>query len=118
LFSLDVTPQLIPIGVYNSVQISAYTISVATTVLSTLIIVIQILWVSRMPGASRQPRVAMEIIIESAILYSISALAYTAIISSIATPDATSPTYALYVGLLFAYMAVASHSPCLPVLVF
>ena len=63
--------------------------------------------VSRMPGASRQPQIAMEIIVESAILYSISALVYAPMISPFTTPTAT---YQLYAEIFFAYMAVKSHS--------
>ena len=74
--------------------------------------------VTRMPGASRQPRIAMEIIVESAALYSISALVYTSILSSVTTFISASDTYGQYAGLFFAYMAVESHPSCLPVLVF
>jgi hypothetical protein len=77
-----------------------------------VIIVIRILRVSRMPGASRQPQIAMEIIVESAILYSISALVYTPMISPFTAP---SVTYELYAQLFFAYMAVESHLPYLPI---
>jgi hypothetical protein len=73
-------------------------------------IAVRILMVSRMPGASRQSRVAMEIIIESAALYSISALVYTPMLSSFNAPNAT---YYLYSELFFSYMAVESH-PVLP----
>jgi hypothetical protein len=111
MFSLDVTPQLIPPRTFILVELSSYSLSVATTILSTVIIVIRILQVSRMPGASRQLRIAMEIIVESAVLYSISALVYTAIISSEPTLASDTETYAQYIDLFFAYMAVASHSP-------
>ena len=65
--------------------------------------------VSRMPGASRQPRVEMEIIIESAILYFISALVYTSVLSSFTSPTAASETYVIYVDVFFVYMAVESY---------
>ena len=70
--------------------------------------------VSRMPGASYKPRIAMEIIVESAVLYSISALAYLSIISS---TSLNVETYALYADIFFAYMAVESHPSYLSVLI-
>jgi hypothetical protein len=79
-FALDVTPQVISDNLVNAMIISSFVLSVITTILSSVIIVIRILMVSRMPGASRQPRIAMEIIVESAALYSISALVYTPMI--------------------------------------
>jgi hypothetical protein len=91
-------------GISNIVELSSFALSIVTTILSTLIIVIRILIVSRMPGASHQPIVAMEIIVESALLYSISALVYIAII-----PNASAPAYYTYALLFFAYMAVESH---------
>jgi hypothetical protein len=105
VFSFGVIPQFIPPSIYNPVALSSYSLSVATTVVSTVLIAIRILRVSRRQGASRQPQIAMEIIIESAVLYSISALAYTSMLS----PFAPSATYELYGQLFFAYMAVESH---------
>ena len=71
-----------------------------------------------MPGASRQPRTAMEIIVESAVLYSISALVYTSMLSSITTTATACLPHELYAATFFAYMAVASHPSCFRVLVF
>ena len=118
VFALDVTPQIIPDKLANVVTISSYSLSVVTTVLSTVIIVIQILMVSHMPGASHQPQIAMEIIVESAIPYSISALVYTSFLSSVPAFTATNAIYVLYADIFFAYMAVASHPSCHSVLVF
>ena len=114
LFSFEVTPQVIPECIYGPVELSSFSLSLATTVLSTAIIVIRILMVLCMPGASRQPRIAMEIIIESAILYSISALVYTLMISPFAAPAAI---YYIYAELFFASMAVESHPSYLPILI-
>ena len=114
-FALAIAPQVLPSNLSNALVIASYTLSVVTTVLSTVIIVIQILRVTRMPGASHQPRIAMEIIVESAALYSISALVFTPMITSFNGP---SETYILYPELFFAYMAVTSHLSCLPVLIF
>jgi hypothetical protein len=107
MVGLDITPQFIPNSIYIPVQLSAYSLSVATTVLSTMIIVIRILMVSRMPGATDQPRIAMEIIVESALLYSISALVYTPMVAywSLTTAPAV---YSQYAELFFVYMAVES----------
>jgi hypothetical protein len=116
VFGLDVAPQLIAISIFNGVQLSSYSLSVATTVLSTVIIVIQILRVARMPGASRQPQIAMEIIVESAVLYSISALVYTAILAK-TTATSASDTYVFYADIFFAHMAVASYSSWIPILI-
>jgi hypothetical protein len=115
MFSLDVTPQPISQIIGSSVSLSSYSLSLATTVVSTVIIVIRILMVSRMPGSSRQPRIAMEIIVESAVLYSVSALVYTAILAGMTSTSANN-TYISYANIFFAYMAVASHSSWIPVL--
>jgi hypothetical protein len=64
--------------------------------------------VSRMPGASRQPRIAMEIIVESAVLYSISALVFTPMLANL-SPGTPLATYYQYADLFFAYMAVELH---------
>ena len=67
--------------------------------------------VSRMPGASSQPQSAMEIIVESAALYSISALVYIPMITS---DNKSIATYVLYPDVFFAHMAVESYQPYLP----
>jgi hypothetical protein len=108
LFGLAVTPQGIPNNIVNAVASSSYSASVATTALSTVIIAIRILMVSRMPGASRQPRIAMEIIVESAALYSISALVYTLMLANLSL-NISVGTYIDYADMLFAYMAVESN---------
>jgi hypothetical protein len=50
----------------------------------------------------------MEIIVESAALYAISALVYTPMLAD-SSPDASVATYYLYAEMLFAYMAVECH---------
>ena len=115
MLSLDVTPQSISDRIFIPVELSAYSLSLATTVLSSVIIVIQILMVSRVPGTSCQLRIAMEIIIESALLYSISALVYT---SRLASETTVTSAYNVYADLFFGHMAVMSHPSFLPVLVF
>jgi hypothetical protein len=84
-----------------------YTLSVATTVVSTLIIVFRIVQVSRFPGTQRTLHKAMEIIIESAALYSISALVY---IPMIARTDPNFLVYLEYADVFFANMAVRAHT--------
>ena len=64
--------------------------------------------VSRMAGASRQPLIAMEIIVESAALYAISALIYTPMIADLSTTAAPG-TYILYGDIFFIHMAVEFH---------
>ena len=115
MFAFDISPQFIPDSIVIPVQIGSYSLSVATTALSTVIIVTRILMVTRMPGASRQPQIAMEIIVESAALYSISALVFTPMTASFNGPTAT---YYLYAESFFAYMAVASYLSYHPILIF
>ena len=93
-------PVWIPVSATNAVAVTAYALSVGTTTLSTIIIVTRILLVSRMPGASKEPHLAAEIITESAILYTISALIYIGMIPSQHNSDLTYP------DVFFAYMAV------------
>jgi predicted signal transduction protein with EAL and GGDEF domain len=96
-----VSPAWTPFNIGNAVEITTYALSVGTTTLSTIIIVIRILLVSRTPGASNKPRLAAEIITESAALYTISALIFIAFISG-------NFYYLNYAGVFFAYMAVCS----------
>jgi hypothetical protein len=106
VFGFNVTPAVIQNNTFEGVTITSYALSVVTTVLSTVIIVIRILKVSRLPGATHQSRMAVEIIIESAALYSISALVYVPMLSPL-IPSAT--VYYKYGEIFFAYMAVESH---------
>jgi hypothetical protein len=108
LFGLSLTPQYIPNSIFDPVLLSSYSLSIATTVVSTVIIVIQILMVSRMPGSSCQLTSAMEIIVESAALYSISALVYTPIVAQLSAATAHVAMYQLYADIFFAYMAIES----------
>jgi hypothetical protein len=97
-----VSPAWIPSNIGHATQVTAYALSVGTTTISTVIIVTRILLMSRMsriPGASKQPRLAAEIITESAALYTISALIYLALIPR-------DYYYAEYANSFFAYMAV------------
>ena len=96
-----VYPAWIPPSIWSAVEVTTYALSVSTTTLSTIIIVIRILLVSRMPGASKEPHLAAEIITESAVLYTISALIYIGMIPG------QSISFALhYADVFFAYMAV------------
>ena len=106
MFAFDITPQLIPYKLVSAVAISSYTLSVVTTILSTMIIVIQILMVSRMPGVIHQSRIAIEIVVESAALYSISALIFTPMIADVSL-NTPVMTYYLYADVFFGYMAVS-----------
>jgi hypothetical protein len=115
LFGLNITSQFIPDSVFNTVELSSFSLSVVTTIMSTTIIVIRIVMVSRMPGASYKPPIAMEIIVESAVLYSISALVYTPMLALFNSP--TAATYELYANIFFAYMAVESHTSSLSILI-
>jgi hypothetical protein len=116
-FGLDVrlTPHAIPASIYNTVELSAITLSVVTTVLSTVIIAIRILMVSRMPGASHKLWIAMEIMIESALLYSISALVLIPMGALLAGTESV-VTYYEYAQVVFIYMAVESRYSFFPLL--
>jgi hypothetical protein len=100
-FAIQVYPAWLPLKTGSAVQATTYTLSVCTTTLSTIIIAIRIILVSRMPGASKHPRLAAEIITESAALYTISALIYIAMIPG-------NYYWAPYTRVIFAYMAVRS----------
>jgi hypothetical protein len=103
MFGMDVSPTFFPDNVYFSIETTTYSLSVATTVLSTLIISGRILKVSHMAGISSQPRTVLEIIVESAALYSIAALGF---ISLMGVSDPNVGTYSLYMQLFFTNMAV------------
>jgi hypothetical protein len=93
-----VYPAWIPANICYAVEITTYALSVGTTAACTIIIVARILLVSRMPGASKQPHLAVEIITESAALYTISALVYIGMIQR----QSNNP----YTNIFFSYMAV------------
>jgi phosphatidylserine synthase len=107
MFAFDVTLPAPSDSVYIAVERGTYSLSVATTVLSTIIIAIRILMVSRIPGGNRQRSIAVEIIVESAVRYSISAVVYTSMIPPISWTG-SSATHYLYAGVFFRHMAVES----------
>jgi hypothetical protein len=114
-FGFAFVPQGTPSNIYNAVELSSLSLSVVTTVLSTVIISIRILIVSRMPGASRKLWITMEIIVESALLYSISALVVIPMGALLANSESAG-TYYGYAQTFFTYMAVESHRSSFPVL--
>ena len=73
----------VPNEIARPLNLSNMILSVATTVVSTIIIAIQIWRVARLPGATRQPRKVVEIIIESAAFYSIASLVYIGVYNSL-----------------------------------
>jgi hypothetical protein len=83
-------------AIWLPLNLSNIILSLVTTILSTLIIVIQILRVSRLPGVSRQPYTAIGIIIESAALYSVASLVYI--------PISTVNSNGLLMAVLYAEM--------------
>ena len=98
MFSLEVTPQFIPDRIAIPVELSSCSVSVPAPVLSTAIILIRILVVSRIARASHQPQIAMETIIKSDRIYCISALVYISISSYLLTL-ATAITFYVYAEL-------------------
>jgi hypothetical protein len=103
LFAMDVSPQVIPINIPFATIVSSYSLSIATTILSTLIITVRIVMVYRMEGVGSQPRIAVEILVESAALYFIAAIVY---IPMIGPNNANPATYTQYAEIFFANMAV------------
>jgi hypothetical protein len=106
LFGSDLSPIFFPSEIVNPLYISSYALPVAATVLSTLLIVWQILIVLRMPGASHRPLTALEIVVESAALYSVSALVLLALVVC-SDSDTYYQTVYLYAHEFFIYMAVS-----------
>jgi hypothetical protein len=104
-FIILVYPAWISENAAAAVQSTTYALSVGTTTTSTIIIVTRILLVTRMPGTSKKVHLVVEIITESAALYTLSALIYIGMIHG---------TYygvvinTLYAGVFFGYMAVCS----------
>jgi hypothetical protein len=86
---------------------TAYSLSLATTVLTSLLIVVRILRVGRIPGTTNQSRTSMEIIVESAALFTVASLVYIPILAVQLTKG--SETAYPYVQVFWAYTAV-SHS--------
>jgi hypothetical protein len=84
-----------------ALNITNISLSVATTILCSLIIVTRIFLISRMPGTTRQPTKAAEIVIESATFYSIIALMWIALDSGLPTA-----TYSLYVDVFYTIALV------------
>jgi hypothetical protein len=108
VFILDFL-QLPPSGIIPALGITNVTLSVATTILCTLIISAKIMLNSKMllestSGRNSDANFIVKIIVESAALYSISSLAYIPLIT-LSSVEAS--TYALYVDLFFGNMAVS-----------
>jgi uncharacterized membrane protein YjdF len=68
-----------------------------------------------MPGASRKLWITVEIIVESALLYSISALVLIPMMALLAVTESVQ-TYYEYAEVVFNYMAVESRYSFFPVL--
>jgi hypothetical protein len=97
------SPHNYPITISVDISVSIYSLSVATTVLCTIIIVSRIIKVWQIPGTKRKARAGVEIIVESAALYSVSALVY---IPMIGPGNQKVGTYIQYADVFFATMAV------------
>jgi hypothetical protein len=66
-----------------------------------------------MPGASQQTRIALEIIVESAVLYSVAALIYIPMDAAAIDLNSAAWTYFVYAQLFYAFMAVSISHPIL-----
>jgi hypothetical protein len=116
IFGLDVSPRFFPDSVVVPLYLISYCLSVATTVLCTLLIIARIFLVTRLSktvpkpslklqsGAFRRSSTVIEVIVESAALYSISALIF---IPMIGPQNEKAVTYVQYAELFFADMAVS-----------
>jgi hypothetical protein len=116
LFGLEVAPKDYS-SIARPVDTANISFSVSTTILSTLIIVIRIIMLSRMSDSARHTegwhhqnpsRTAIEIIIESAALYALASLAYIPVDAMINGFTSKPETYYMYVQLFWSDMAVSS----------
>jgi hypothetical protein len=97
IFGLDVSPRFFPDSVVVPLYLTSYSLSVATTVLCTLLIIVRIFLATRLSktvpktslklqsGAFHRPSTVIEVIVESAALYSISALIFIPMIGRTST---------------------------------
>jgi hypothetical protein len=110
-FAVEISPNIVvTITTLNALDVGNVVLSVVTTVLCTIFIVIRISIVTRMEGATGRLSQAMNIIVESAALYSVAALVYLPV-DVLSNKNSLIPlTYISYVSLIFAFMAV-----CVPV---
>jgi hypothetical protein len=103
-FGLLVSPDVSKITAdqLNAWATANISLSVATTVVSTLIIVIRILRVTRLPGTKLSSSV-VEIVVESAALYGVSSLVYL----GLSQPTSmTADVRFFYAQVFFSTMAV------------
>jgi hypothetical protein len=84
----------------NTILITHVTLSVATTLLSTVFIIYRILSAPRLRGCE-QSRGAIEVMVESALLYSVTSIVYMALASSSKTMMAS-----MYADAFFEAMMV------------
>ena len=112
-----VSPSFFASSITVPLNLSNVALSVSTTLVATLLITIRIFSVSRIPGASRRSLVGLEIIVESAALYSIAGLAYIAFVAGVVEEKTVASLGINYVEVVFAYMAV-SFQHFLPFLFF
>jgi hypothetical protein len=106
-FAIEISPNVVvSVTIGNALDIGNVVLSVATTVVCTTFIVIRILMISRMEGATGQLSQAVNIIVESAALYTIASLVY---LPFDALGNEGSPvilTYINYISLILAFIAV------------
>src|ERR1700753_399900 len=100
-FGTGVSPINFSEKVANALSITWIALSVVSTVLSTLIITVRILKVSRMPGAleSRRSYITIEIIVESAAIYATVGLIFLPFLITTSTDDQA--IRAQYAGVFF-----------------
>jgi hypothetical protein len=102
-----VSPSFFATSITVPLNLSNVALSVSTTLVATLLIAIRIFSVSRVPGASRRSLVGLEIIVESAALYSIAGLLYIAFVAGIVEERIAASLGINYAEVVFAYMAVS-----------
>jgi hypothetical protein len=106
-----VSPAIFPGIVIHTVGALVYGLSVATTLLCTVIIVARIVMLSRIPGF-RRPKIggtAIEIIVESSALYSIFGIAYIPMTIGKFNASSRIATYNWYGSVVFGYTLVSKR---------
>jgi hypothetical protein len=103
--ALELSPQGCS-DLINILSMSFVSLSVATTIIVTILIVVRILRASRFPGVQR-PRLVLEILIESAALYSITSAVF---IGFYASTQRIAMENVLYPETFWAAMIVSGDS--------
>jgi hypothetical protein len=106
-FAIEISPNVVvSVAIWNVLDVGNVALSVATTVVCTIFIVIRISTVSRMEGATSQLSRAMNIIVESAALYTVASLIYLPFDVLANKGSLITLSYIDYISLILAFIAV------------